>query len=249
MNDWFKKEEFWSDFGPVMFNQTRLEATAVEVEQLIALVSLQRGARVLDLPCGMGRYTLELARRGMEVTAVDLTESYLDNGKEQARIDELEVEFLRADMRDFRRESTFDAAVNLFTSFGYFEDRADDQRMLDNFYYSLRPGGVLVMEMFGKEIAARVFVERVWSEEPDGTLLLEERSLKDGWSRIENRWILVKNGVQKEYRFELRIYGAAELGMMLEQAGFCDVEFFGNLEGKPYDQQAERLVAVARKRQ
>ncbi|MCP4605336.1 MAG: class I SAM-dependent methyltransferase [Proteobacteria bacterium] len=248
MNDWFEKEEFWSDFGPVMFNQARLEATAVEVEQIIALADLQTGAHLLDLPCGIGRCTLELARRGMEVTAVDLTESYLNEGKERARIEELGIEFLRADMRDFRRESTFDAAMNLFTSFGYFEDRADDQRVLDNFHHSLRPGGVLVMEMFGKEIAARAFAERVWFEEPDGTILLEERKLKDGWSRIENRWILVKNGVQKEHRFELRIYGAAELGMMLEQAGFSKVEFFGTLEGKPYNQQAERLVALAHKK-
>lgn len=73
-------------------------------------------------------------------------------------------EFMQADMRAFRMPVGFDLAINLFTSFGYFEEEADDRKVLANVLASLNSGGAYVMDMMGKEILARSFQERDWRD-------------------------------------------------------------------------------------
>src|SRR5204863_7756432 len=136
-----------------------------EVDQLTKLLDLDSPAKVLDLCCGLGRHSLELARRGFDVTGVDRTGVYLRRAQKQADSEGLKIEFVQEDMRQFCRPEAFDLTLNLFTSFGYFESPAEDRRVLVNVHKSLQPGGRLVMDMMGKEIIARVFRERDWREE------------------------------------------------------------------------------------
>jgi SAM-dependent methyltransferase len=179
---------------------------------------------------------------------VDRTASYLEQARARADDDALDIEWIRADMREFRREAAFDLVVNLLTSFGYFKDPADDQRVAENVLASLKPGGQLVMELMGKEILARVFRPTDWHREPDGTLVLEERKLTEDWSRLKARWIILKeDGERYDRNFELRLFGASDLKRVLQDAGFARVDVYGSLEKAPYDHQAERLVIVARK--
>jgi SAM-dependent methyltransferase len=156
----------------------------------------------------------------------------------------LNIEWLTSDMRAFRRPGSFDAAVNLLTSFGYFDDPADERRVLDNVFASLTPGGVFAMDLMGKEVLTRIFRERDWHEEVDGTLVLEERRERDDWTWLDVRWILLRDGRRTEHRFSLRPYGVAELKSMLNQAGFSQVRAYGKPSGAPYDHEAERLIVV-----
>src|SRR5262249_29872857 len=153
---------------------------------------------------------------------------------------------VRADMREFKRPGTFDAAINLFTSIGYFDDSFDDLRVLRNFHASLKGAGALLIDIMGREVIARIFRERDWRELPDGSLFMEERRAARNWTRIANRWLLVSpNGTRYESRHELRLFSAQELEMLLREAGFADVRIFGSYAGVPYDHNAQRLVAVA----
>jgi len=247
MTEWFDNEAFWEDVAPALFTAERFEQAAEEVEQLVKLIGLAPGAAVLDLGCGPGRHSLALARRGFRVTGVDRTASYLETAKKRGDEQGLTVEWIRSDMRQFRREAAFDASFSLLTSFGYFSDPADDRRVLENLAASLKPGGRLVMELMGKEILARIFRQRDWQEIPDGTLVLEERRLTDDWSRLELRWIIIRDDRRREHRFFLRLYSAAELTALLRQAGFAEARACGSMKGGPYDEQAERLILVARK--
>lgn len=153
MGVWHEQDGFWEEMP--MFSEQHWEASGEEVDSALSLLEIEPGATVLDLACGVGRHSLELSRRGYRVTGVDRTAAYLRTAHEQAAADGLELELLQADMRRFVRPSAFDAALNLYTSFGYCDDPAEDQRVLDNFCQSLRPGGALVMEMMGKEMLAR----------------------------------------------------------------------------------------------
>lgn len=244
MTVWHEDDRFWELFAPKLFTRDHWERASEEVGQVISLLGIRPGARVLDLCCGPGRHSLEFARKGYRVTGVDRTEKYLEAAREKAAREGLDIEFIREDMRVFRRAGAFDAAVNLYTSFGYFEDPADDRKVVENIRSSLADGGKAVIEMMGKEVLARVFRERDWYEK-DGVFLLEERAVDPGWSRIRNRWILVRESGPTEYRLELRLYSGAELSSLLLSSGFRSVELFGHLRGIPYDQGAERLVAVA----
>jgi SAM-dependent methyltransferase len=190
---------------------------------------------------------LELARRGFRVTGVDRTAAYLEQARRQAEAEGLTVEWVQADMREFCRPDAFDAAINLYTAFGYFEDPADDRAVATNLLRSLRSGGGLVIELMGKEVLARIFLERYWTELPDGTLILEEGQIRPGWDWVENRWILIRGTERTEFRVSHRLYSAVELSSLLTGCGFASVDVYGGLDGSPYDHTARRLVVVARK--
>ena len=240
---WYEQDVFWDVFGPVIFDRARRELAPGEVDHLVEVAGLERGHRVCDLCCGVGRHSVELARRGFVVTGVDRTRRYLDEGRSAARKEGLEIEFVEEDMRDFCRPEAFDVVVNLFTSFGYFEAQRDDRRVVENVHRSLKAGGVLVIDTMSKEIIARVFAARDWRR-VDGGILLEERKIVNGWSWIENCWTLIKDGEQHECTFSHRLYSAAELRGLLEAAGFARTEVYGGLDGAAYDEKAERMVVV-----
>jgi SAM-dependent methyltransferase len=149
-------------------------------------------------------------------------------------------------MREFCRANAFDAAINLFTSFGYFENPAEDRRVIVNVLKSLKKDGKLVMDMMGKEIIARGFSERDWSEH-EGAILLVQRKISKDWTWIDNRQILLRGDKRDEFRVSHRLNSGAELAALLRDCGFHEVHTYGSLAGAPYDHNAERLVVVARK--
>lgn len=248
-DDWYENDRFWELMRPYMFPDERWERATEEVDALVERLDLKPGDDVLDVPCGPGRHALELADRGMELTAVDRTRLFVEEVEELAEQQGLDIEVQMEDMRQFRRPGFYDAILNLFTSFGYFEDQEDDRRVLELFFENLRPGGAVVLEMAGKEGLARNYCARDWNEFDDGAILLEHRELSQDWSWITNRWILLTPDEQRhEFRLGHRLYSGAELRRLVERAGFVDVEVTGSLDGKEdYPPDSFRLVVVGRK--
>jgi len=243
---WHEQDAFWQTFAPVIFTNKRMSAASEEVEQLISLLDLQPGANICDFCCGTGRHSLELARRQFQATGVDRTAFYLQKARNKANAEGLNIEFIQEDVRNFCRPNSFDAVINLFTSFGYFEDPVDDKRVLQNIYKSLKNSGKLLIELMGKEVLARIFRERDWRDE-DGIIILEERKVAANWDLIENRWVILKDGKKHEYRFSHRLYSAVELCSLLSKCGFEQTDVYGDLSGSSYDHTAKRLVVVANK--
>lgn len=243
---WHEDDVFWRGVMTTIFSQERWSKTAEEITQLIELLKPEPGCRVLDMCCGPGRHSLELARRGFRVTGVDRTEHYLEEARRRAAEESLDVEFIHSDARQFSRPESFDLALNLYTSFGYFDDPADQMRMLANLFAALKPDGKFVLDTMSKEVLARRFQERSW-EEHEGMILLEERRLFNDWAQIECRWIVLEGQTRHEHVFRHWLYSAAEIKEIFRQTGFRDVAVFGNLNGEPYDQNATRLIAMAQK--
>jgi SAM-dependent methyltransferase len=246
MNAWHEQDNFWTKWAPFMFPERRWEQAQEEVANIISLLKISPAASILDLCCGPGRHSLQLARSGYSVTGVDRTKTYLEKARKQAEKEGLKIEFIQEDMRDFCKPNTFDVAINLFTSFGYFEDMGEDKKVIANVYRSLKNGGVFLIDTAGKEVLARVFRERDWYE-VDDILVLQERKVSRDWSWMENRWIMVKDGKTEESRLSHRLYSAAELAVLLKDCGFTAVAAYGDLTGAPYDHTAKRLVVVAHK--
>lgn len=246
MNDeysWHDQDAFWELFEPILFDQQRQLNAKVEVDNIVSLLNIQQNDRLLDLSCGTGRHSLELARRGFDVVGVDRTASFIEKAKQKAEEEDLKVEFVVGDMRDYCRPNTFNIVINLFGSFGYFDDPEDDRRMVGNVHASLCSGGRFLIETAGKEIVARGFQERDWSESGDA-LVLAERKPRQNWGRIQTRWIVIK-GIQRiEHTVSVRSYSAVELSSLLSDCGFADVKVYGDLEGHDYDLGAKRLVVM-----
>lgn len=242
---WFSEEAFWIASYAITFPESRFITAATDVEQFLALVKRSEG-RVLDLACGPGRHSIPLAQRGFNVTGVDHSVFLLERARARGAEVGVAVEWLQADMRDFRRPDTFDLALSLFTSFGYFRDDADNQRVLDNVWASLRPGGTFVLDMVGKEVLARNFNPTASREVPEG-VVVQRRRVVDDWDRMENEWILLRDGTARTFRFDHWIYSGREIKRMFTDAGFAHVAVFGNYLGAPYGPEASRLVVVGRK--
>jgi SAM-dependent methyltransferase len=214
---------------------------------VLTQTGLDPGAQILDLGCGPGRHSLELARRGFQVVGVDRTTAFWEEARQCSTQEELSVEWVLEDMRSFSRSESFDLCLSLFTSFGYFENPADNQQVLKNACDSLRSGGSLIIELMGKEVLARIFQEKDWYQ-VGNAYVLQERKPIDNWNKIWNRWVLIAADKQREFDVIHWVYSADELTTMLASSGFKDIQVQGDLAGSPYDHHASRLAIVASKR-
>ena len=195
-----------------------------------------------------GRHAVEFARLGFTVTGVDRSRFLLERARERADSAAVAVEWVLDDMREFQRRKTFDLACNLFTSYGYFAQEADNLRVLRNVRESLRDGGTFVMDMVGRERMQHRGLEPRHTQFADGAVLIQQPHLNEDGERLANEWTVVQaDGQSRSYRFEHYLYSGEELRCRLLNCGFADVRLYGDLRGSPYGPEALRLVAVATK--
>ena len=137
--------------GHAMFDPISPASTVREVEQILKKAKPRPGARILDLGCGIGRHSLEFAKRGFDVVGLDFSEDYLAEAiqaKKQSK--SLKVKFIQGDMRKIDRyfpPASFGLVVCLGDTFGFFDDRKDDKRILARVARILEPGGALVLNV------------------------------------------------------------------------------------------------------
>lgn len=242
--DWFADESFWTRMFPFMFGEASFITAAENVPKITALTGISRGS-MLDLACGPGRYAIPFAKAGFIVTGVDRTRFLLEKARDRAA--DANVEWLEQDMREFVRPCAFDLVINVFTSFGYFDDPADNQRVLENVYASLKPGGTFVFDHIGKELLAARYQPTRSESLPDGAVLIHRTTVIDDWSRIDSEWILLEGNRASNYRIRHWLYSGREIRELLANVGFADISLYGTFEGTPYGPQGQRLIAVARK--
>jgi SAM-dependent methyltransferase len=242
-DDWYLDDDFWRNFGSLMFNADTFARGIEEVQQLLELLD-GHPRTVLDLGCGPGRHALPLADAGLSVTAVDTSPSLLAQ-LESAR-EGRDIEIVEADMREFTREQAFDLVVVMWTSFGYFTDEADHRRVLDRIHESLKPGGRLVLDLVGLEYLCRHLQPVHLTEYDDGRVLVERPDLVENMTRLENEWMLIDGDRVHYHSFSHRVWSAGEIRSLLAQAGLAVESIHGDYEGSDYDLDAERLVVIAR---
>jgi SAM-dependent methyltransferase len=246
MTTWHEDDVFWEIMAPMMFDEESWKSVPDEIDLIESLLDMRPGASIVDMGCGPGRHSLELSRRGYVVTGIDRTAVYLENARSKSEMEGLVIEFIQEDMRRFLRPDSYDVALMMFTTFSYFEDPKENKKVLVNLFKSLKPGGKLLLDMMGKEVLARIFMERDWQER-NGVFYLMERKVTKNWSWMENRWIRIDGQETSEYRVNHWLYSAVELSELFTESGFRGFQFYGNLEGEPYDHKSRRLVAVGYK--
>ena len=246
MNEWFGEDDFWRTFGSCMFYDERFEQAEHEIGAIIQLAGI-RVARVLDVGCGPGRHAIPFAATGIAVTGVDASESLLAQGRQRAAAEDVAVEWVHDDMRAFSRPGHFELVLSMWTSFGYFDDRDDDRRVLSRCFENLAPGGVLVLDTVSTELIVRDVEPVHLTEYDDGRILVERPLVTDRMTRYENEWLLIEGDRVHRATWHHNLYSAGEFQRLLAEAGFVDVALHGGLDGSPYDLEAERLVLIARK--
>jgi SAM-dependent methyltransferase len=244
--DWFE-DFFDEDYLRFAADRFPPEATAAEVEFLIEALALEPGARVLDLACGHGRHSVELARHGCAVTGVDLSEPSLALAAARAAEAGVGLKLERADMRRIAFDAEFDAVINMFTAFGYFADEADNRLVMGRVAAALAPGGAFLLEINNPVAVFGRFEARGWHELSDRTVMLEERFYDAARGRFETMWRFTSGADRREHRFSHRAYTAPELTAMAAGAGLEVERLWGGLDGSDLEKDSRRIVMLARK--
>jgi SAM-dependent methyltransferase len=168
--------------------------------------------------------------------------------REAAAAEGLELDLVRGDMRELAWEDEFDAVLCMFTAFGYFEDEADDLRVLERVARVLHPGGSFLLDTLSLFMLARGFQPRGWQELDDGRVLIEERAYDSLTGRSSATWtLLAPGGERSELRNSVRVYTLPELRGMLARAGLRTVAAWSDWEGREYGFEGPRLIVHARK--
>ena len=243
-DDWYLDDEFWRHFGSLMFNEETYAEAGEEMDALIGQLGFSTG-HILDLGCGPGRHALPLASQGYPVTAIDTSPSLL--AELESRRDELPIEIVRADMREFRRPAAFNLILIMWTSFGYFEAESDHDRVLECSVDNLSDDGRLVLDLVGVEYLARNLEPVHLTEYDDGRLLIERPVLVDDLQRLDNDWILIDGDRVFRTHISHRVWSAGEIRSLLLRHGLDVESIQGGFHGEPYDLDAERLIIIARK--
>lgn len=224
------------------------ERTLVEVEGIRDLLGIEPGAKILDVGCGWGRHSLELARQGFRMTGIDLSPRLLQEAEKHSAEEKLDVRWISADMRELAFHGEFDAAISMFSSLGYFLSDDDDLAVLRGIREALAPDGLLLLECMHRDLIAREFAERDWWETPDGDLIWVERTFDavGGISHELLRW-RDREGRSGEKPHSIRIRSASEWDDLLQRAGLRPIEWVGGWDLEPFSHKSERLIVVSEK--
>lgn len=236
--NWY--EEWFSNKHYLELYSHRNEKEARDLINLIQRnTSIESGSSVLDVCCGAGRHSIEMARRGYNVTGIDLSRYLISEAKKTLKkADEtgLKARFLIRDMKNFSFGNKFDAAINVFSSFGYFDRDSDNLKVFENISSSLKKGGCFVFDFLNEKYVRKALVP--YSEEMhDGMKIVLKRRVTDGFVVKE---III--GI-KIYTERIRLYSVEEIRSMLKKSGFRIVNYFGDYPGSAFSgTNSKRLI-------
>ncbi len=246
MAEWYE-EIFDSDY--LIAYQRFTEISKEEVAGLIDLLSITKEMKILDLCCGYGRHSLELARQGYNVTGYDLSNFFLEDARKKAKKEKLQVDFVPGDVRELDFTEKFDIVFNMLTSFGYFEDE-ENEDVLSRIARSLVPGGrFLIQAICFTGALCRISPEREYFvTEEKGVTIVD----KNSWDLEKNilkakRILFFEDGRKREYSFSFRVYTLAEMLKMLDKAGLQLIDYYENLQGDPYTQNSFHYTIISEK--
>ncbi len=230
-----------------LYESQDTELAKTQVPQLTALLGLAPPARVLDVGCGYGRHSVELARLGFQVTGVDISEVQLARAGEKAQAAEVAVDFRLGDARALEFEGEFNAAVSMFLSFGFFETDAEHVSMLRGISRALRPGGRFLLDFWNREYEIQRFDR--WQVERTGEVYeVEEWDFDYLNGRLNwTNHAFFPDGRHESWYHSIRAYTVVEVKSLLEHAGLHLDAVYGSLAGSPYSIESQAAIFVATK--
>jgi SAM-dependent methyltransferase len=241
--DWFS-EWFDSPYYHILYKDRDLKEAELFIDNLTTYLNLPKGARIADIPCGKGRHCIYLNKKGFVVSGADLSPESIHYAR---NFSNPTLDFFIHDMRDYFATEKYDAVLNIFTSFGYFDDPMDNQRCVESFSKALKLGGILVMDFINfKKIVPNFKLKE--SKDVDGIIFQIEKQIED------NR--LVKNirfsDRGKEFLFQEKV-SILYKEDFLKYFNFANLKVknvFGDYQLNPfYPEKSDRLILVAIKEQ
>jgi len=240
-HNWFE-DWFDSPYYHLLYKNRDYSEAEIFIDNLISLLKPEQNFRFLDLGCGKGRHSIYLNKKGFDVTGVDLAENSINCAKQN---ENEHLHFYVHDMRKTFRTNYFDCVVNLFTSFGYFENNRDDNATINAVYKSLKPKGYFVLDfMNAKKVVANLKSEEIKTIEG-----IEFRISKT----IEKNFIIKLiqfTDKGKEYNFKefVKALTLSDLEKYFSANKLKIVHLRGNYQLEEFDEQtSDRLIIIGQK--
>ncbi|TYP91686.1 Methyltransferase domain-containing protein [Fodinibius salinus] len=242
--DWFEE---W--FDSPLYEKLYANRDVQEAAQLVALLEnslpLEECSSILDLGCGRGRHAITLNQKGYSVTGIDLSKQAIATARQKAK--ELELSDIRFEVRDMRNPlpEKFDAIVNLFTTFGYFESDDENAVVLESVQQMLDPGGIFVLDYMNAQHVRHHF-QPVDSGEFQGIHYDIERYIEDNSIFKEITFSGDKVEGTKKYAERVKLYDLSWFEEQLTDHGLHIDHVYGDYKGNDFDpESSDRLLIVS----
>ena len=238
--EWFNSENYLKVYS----HRDESEAERL-VELIVQTLSIKPDSKILDMACGSGRHAIIFAKKGFYVTAVDLSQRLMSEAKENAIQNDVKIDFVLSDILDFETTERFNLTLNLFTSFGYFDNDEDNFRVILKANELLIDGGYFVIDYFNKNYLLKNLIPTsVFSE--NGLRITQNRIIEG--NRVRKNISIESNGLVEEYYESVRLYNHDEMLTHIKKAGFNIFNEFGDYNGNNFNKESSpRLIIVAKK--
>ncbi|TAF74548.1 MAG: class I SAM-dependent methyltransferase [Bacteroidetes bacterium] len=235
--DWFN-----SPFYHKLYKNRDESEAQYFIDNLVAFLKPNSKQKILDLACGKGRHAIYLNTKGFDVEACDLAPDSIAFAK---KYENEKLHFFVHDMRDNLTENKYDLVLNLFTSFGYFENLDENLKTLKSVNQSLKKNGKLVIDFFNTDFVLQNLIPKE-QKIIDGTIFNITKSVKN--NIIFKEINFESENKNHEFIEQVQALKKSDFEFLLAQSGFKIETIFGNYKLEKYDAQtSERLIIVATK--
>lgn len=239
---WFK-EWFNTPYYHLLYGERDEKEAGIFVGELIRYLKPGKDSQFLDLACGKGRHAIDVAAFGFNVHGIDLSSESIAEAKLKSSEN---LHFEIHDMRNSYKKQFFDYILNLFTSFGYFEEKNDNLRVLESVYADLKQNGIFVQDYFNVNVVLDKIQPLVYKRIGD----IEFEIKKELRDKCILKTISFKDkGCHYSFQEKVSLFGLSDFKEMYEQCGLELKECFGDYKLNPFDPlQSERLVLISVKK-
>jgi len=257
-------KEWWSEeygfFGDFYINgdnsekgyliekeQTLNDRTVTEVDGVINLLNIRNGSKILDCPCGYGRHSIELLKRGHKVLGSDLNSVHLKKAVERAKKQGLDFKYIKENMIDLPFYGEFDIVINMFYSFGFFDKDKENFKVLKRFYHALKDQGRLLIHTDVN--IPRIIKGKYRTDEKRDLISGNNLRIIDKYDpstrRINGKWVIKKGKKVIEKSYSVRVYTKSEFENLCLRAGFKKIKVYSDWNGTDYHENSEDMIVIA----
>ncbi len=237
---------FFDEGSPFLKHpQLTPERTAAEIDFVIQQTGLKAGARILDVGCGFGRHSIELARRGFRVVGIDPSSEMIAQAKSHVKEAGVKVEFIHSRAETFESDELFDGAICLFTTLGQIDEQGDNIELLPSVADVLKPKGWFVVEVPQRQwVINNIKVsERLGNDER----YADVNRHYDGFAHtLTEKFRVVTPESKRNFLLQYRLYRFEDVRYLLSKAGLQIVRTFGGYGGSLLSDDSPIILTIAK---